>query len=71
MGRPKSAALFLVRAEALERDAQQVCDLEQMSEKLLEDARNLPPGPDRHELLKEIGRVHVKADALKQRNLTT
>ena len=63
--------MFLVRAEALKRDAQQICDLEQMSQKLLEDARNLPPGPDRHELLKEIGRVHVKVDALKQRNLRT
>jgi hypothetical protein len=71
MGRPRSAALFLVRAEALKRDAQQIRDLEQMSEKLLEDARNLPPGPDRHELLKEIGRVHVKVDALKQRHFRT
>jgi hypothetical protein len=72
MGRPKRAALFLVRAEALKRDAQQIIrDLEQMSEKLLEDVRNLPPGPDRHELLKEIGRVYVKVDALKQRHFRT
>jgi hypothetical protein len=42
-------------------------DLEKMLAKLLQDARKLPPGQKRHELLKEIGRFRVKLDALKQR----
>ena len=41
-------------------------DLEKMLAKLLEDARKLPPGQKRHELLKEIGRFRVKLDALKK-----
>ena len=42
-------------------------DLEKMLAKLLEDARKLPLGQKRHELLKEIGRFRVKLDALKKR----
>jgi hypothetical protein len=42
-------------------------DLEKMLAKLLKDARRLPPGQNRHELLKEIGRFRVKLDALKKR----
>jgi hypothetical protein len=42
-------------------------DLEKMLAKLLEDARKLPRGQKRHELLKEIGRFRVKLDALKKR----
>ena len=42
-------------------------DLEKMLAKLLEDARKLPPGQERHELLKEIGHLRVKLDALKKR----
>jgi hypothetical protein len=41
-------------------------DLEKMLAKLLEDARMLPPGPKRYELLKDIGRFRVKLDALKK-----
>jgi hypothetical protein len=35
-------------------------DLEEMAEKLLESARKLPPGPDRHEFLKELGLFRVR-----------
>ena len=42
-------------------------DLEKKLAKLLEDARKLPPGQERHELLKEIGRFRLKLDALKKR----
>jgi hypothetical protein len=42
-------------------------DLEKKLAKLLEDARKLPPGQKRHDLLKEIGRCRVKLDALKKR----
>ena len=45
-------------------------DLEHKLAKLLESARQLPPGRERHELLKEIGRLRVKIDAIitKQRH---
>jgi hypothetical protein len=42
-------------------------DLEEILAKLLKDARRLPPGQKRHELLKDIGRFQVKIDALKKR----
>jgi hypothetical protein len=45
----------------------QMDELEKMLAKLLEDARKLPPGQKRHELLKEIGRFRVKLDAFKKR----
>jgi hypothetical protein len=45
----------------------QMDDSEKMLAKLLEDARKLPPGQKRHELLKEIGRFRVKLDVFKER----
>jgi hypothetical protein len=39
-------------------------DLQEMAEKLLEAARMLPPGPARHEVLKEIGRFRARLNAL-------
>jgi hypothetical protein len=39
-------------------------DLEEMAAKLLEAARKLPPGPSRHETLKEIGRFRARISAL-------
>jgi hypothetical protein len=39
-------------------------DLEEMLAKLLEDARKLPPGEVRHEILIEIGRFRVRIEAL-------
>ena len=35
-------------------------DLEDMAAKLLESARKLPPGPDRHDLLKQIETFRIK-----------
>jgi hypothetical protein len=42
-------------------------ELEKMLKKLLEDARKLPPGQNRHELLKDIGRLGVKIDTIQKR----
>ena len=35
-------------------------DLEEKAAKLLETASKLPPGPERHELLKEIGTFRAR-----------
>jgi hypothetical protein len=40
-------------------------DLEAMATKLLETARKLPPGPERHDILKEIRKFHEQIIALK------
>ena len=40
-------------------------DLETMAAKLLEIARNLPRGSERHSILKEIGKFSVQITALK------
>ena len=37
------------------RNGDKMHDLEEKAAKLLETASKLPPGPERHELLKEIG----------------
>ena len=42
----------------------QIRDLEARLAKLLDTVRQLPSGPERHELLKEIGRFRLKIDAL-------
>jgi hypothetical protein len=39
-------------------------ELEEMATKLLATARKLPPGPDRHSILQEIGRFRVQIIAL-------
>jgi hypothetical protein len=39
-------------------------DLEDRLAKLLETVHRLPPGPERHEFLKEIGRFRIKMDAI-------
>jgi hypothetical protein len=39
-------------------------DLEDMVAKLLESARKLPPGPERHALLKQIGVFRARLDAV-------
>ena len=44
-------------------------DLEEMAAKLLEAARKLPPGPSRHETLKEIGRFRARIVALQGADL--
>ena len=40
-------------------------DLEEKLAKMLTTIRQLPPGPERHELLKEIGRFRIMIDAIK------
>jgi hypothetical protein len=39
-------------------------DLEETLAKLLETVRHLPPGPERHDLLKQIGTFRTKLDAI-------
>jgi hypothetical protein len=39
-------------------------DLEDMAAKLLETARKLPPGPERQALLKQIGTLRTRLDAI-------
>jgi hypothetical protein len=40
-------------------------DLEAMAAKLLETARKVPPGPERHDILKEIRKFRARIIALK------
>jgi hypothetical protein len=42
-------------------------DLEEKLAKLLDTVRQLPHGPERYELLKEIGRFRITIDAIKAR----
>jgi hypothetical protein len=39
-------------------------ELQEMAAKLLATARELPPGPDRHNILQEIGRFRAQIAAL-------
>jgi hypothetical protein len=40
-------------------------NLEKMAAKLLNTVRKLPPGSERHELLKEIGKIRARIAKLK------
>ena len=42
------------------RNGDKMRDLEEMAAKLLETASKLPPGPERHELLKQIATFHAR-----------
>ena len=42
-------------------------DLEKMAAKLLDTVRKLPPGSERHELLREIGKIRVRIAKLEAR----
>ena len=42
------------------RNGDKMHDLEEKAAKLLETASKLPPGPERHELLKEIGTFRAR-----------
>ena len=44
-------------------------DLEEIAAKLLETARKLPPGQDRHNELQEVGRFRAQIAALQRANL--
>ena len=46
-------------------------ELEVMAAKLLATARKLSPGPDRHEILKEIGRFRDQIPVLQGAGLRT
>jgi hypothetical protein len=43
-------------------------DLEEMIERLLETARKLPPGPERKDALKEVGRFRVRLEAISKKS---
>ena len=49
---------------AQRNDGDKMRDLEEMAAKLLETASKLPPGPERHEFLKEIGTFRIKLAAI-------
>jgi hypothetical protein len=55
----------------IERNQHKMRDLENMAAKLLESAHKLPPGSERHELLKEIGifRARIAAIVAKREQL--
>ena len=44
-------------------------ELEVTAEKLLVIARKLPAGPDRHDILKEIGKFRVRISTLKAKGI--
>ena len=44
-------------------------DLEEIAAKLLETARKLPPGQDRHNALQEVGRFRARIAALQSGDL--
>jgi hypothetical protein len=46
---------------------QQLLELEAIAAQLVATARSLPRGQERHELLKEIGRLRVRIDTLIRR----
>jgi hypothetical protein len=49
--------------------ATELQELEEMAGKLLATARKLPPGPDRHNILQEIGRFRAQIAALQEAGL--
>jgi len=44
-------------------------ELEEMAAKLLETARKLPPGQDRHNALQEIGRFRTRITGLQHQEM--
>lgn len=42
-------------------------ELKTLIEKLLEEARNLPPGKERYDVLKEMGLLRLRLDELSKR----
>ncbi len=52
-----------------DRTLTEMQDLDTMAAKLLETARKLPPGPVRHDVLKEIGKFRVRITALKAKRI--
>src|SRR5438876_4444188 len=61
----------VVEFRTAKRNGDKMHDLEEKAAKLLETASKLPPGPERHELLKEIGtfRARIAVIIAKQEQL--
>ena len=65
-GSDLSRRLFVLTIE-VERLAQEIDgakDLEVVAAGLLETARKMPPGSERHDVLKQIGKLRIKLNAL-------
>jgi hypothetical protein len=60
------AAFFAYLGDA-GSDAKEMQELEEIATKLLETARKLPPGFERHDVLKEIGKLRARIAALRRR----
>ena len=54
----------------MEMRAARLKELEEMAEKLLETARKLPPGQDRHNALQEIGRFRARIIGMQRADLS-
>jgi hypothetical protein len=55
----------MIPIKSTDRTLTEMQELEAMAAKLLETARKLPPGPVRHDILKEIGKFRARIAALK------
>ena len=64
-GEVTSAAIFDLNGQKIHELKTEMPDLEEMVAKLLKTARNLPPWPVRHDILREIGKFRVRIAALK------
>jgi hypothetical protein len=53
-----------IEIERLAQEIHSVKDLEVVAANLLETARKIPPGPERYDVLKQIGKLRIKLDAL-------
>ena len=58
-----------IRAEGEEMNAARLKELEEMVASLLVTARELPPGQDHHNALREIGRFRAQIAALQGADL--
>ena len=53
-----------IEIERLAQETDSAKDLEVVAANLLETARQIPPGSERHDVLKQIGKLRIKLDAL-------
>jgi hypothetical protein len=53
-----------IEIERLAQEIDSAKDLEVVAANLLETARKIPPGSERHDILKQIGKLRIKLDAL-------
>jgi hypothetical protein len=59
----------MIQWDLADRTLTEMQDRDTMAAKLLETARKLPPGPVRHDVLKEIGKFRVRITALKAKRV--